>query len=86
LYDSREEATRFQKSDYRFYVKIGPATMGPREALVVLMYARMAYKRGVAFTEEEPLVPQRLELLKPFTPRTLAGVIPPTFRPGGFRG
>lgn len=88
LYDSRQEATRFQKSDYRFYVKIGPATMSEREALVVLMYARSAYKKGVVFTEEEPLVPQRLELLKPYIPRTLAGtgIIPDTFRPGGFRG
>lgn len=85
LYDTRADATRHQSSTYRFYVKIGPQTMGDREALVVLMYARRAYKAGVVFTEEEPVLPQRLELLKPFTPRTLRGIVPPTFR-GGPRG
>lgn len=87
LYDSRAEATRRQKSAYRFYVKIGPATMSEREALVVLMYARMAYKKaGVVFTEEEPLVPQRLELMQPYMPRTMGVIIPDTFRGGMRRG
>lgn len=74
LYDSRSDATRHQSSPYRFYVKIGPATMSPREALVVLMYARRAYEAGHVFSEEEPIVPQRLELAVPFIPRTLRGV------------
>lgn len=87
LYDSRADATRHQKSAYRFYVKIGPATMSDREALVVLMYARMAYKRaGVVFTEEEPVLPQRLELLQPYMPRTMGVIIPDTFRGGMRRG
>lgn len=74
LYNSRAEATRAQSSPYRFYVKIGPAPMSEREALVCLMYARRAYKAGHVFTEEEPIVPQRLELAAPFIPRTLRGL------------
>lgn len=81
LYDSRADATRHQKSDYRFYVKVGPAPMSTREALVCLMYARRAYKAGHVFTEEEPLVPQRLELAAPFIPRTFRAITPS----GGFR-
>lgn len=82
LYDSREDATRHQKSNYRFYVKIGPGAMSEREALVVLMYARRAFAKGVVFTEEEPIVPQRLELATPFIPRTVRGLNPTTFRGG----
>lgn len=74
LYPSRAEATRHQKSPERFYVKIGPATMSPREALILLMYARRAFKAGVVFSEEEPVAPQRLELAAPFIPRTLSGM------------
>lgn len=74
LYDSRADAARHQKSDNRFYVKIGPATMSDREALVCLMYARRAYKAGHVFAEEEPIMPQRLELAAPFIPRTLRGI------------
>lgn len=78
LYDSRAEATRMQRSDYRFYVKVGAETMSPREAVTLLLYARRAHKAGVVFTEEEPVMPQRLELARPFIPRGLRGV--------GFRG
>jgi hypothetical protein len=74
LYDSRRDAVRHQKSDYRFYVKVGPKGMGEREALVVLMYARRAYKAGVVFAEEEPIMPHRLEVAAPFIPRTLRGL------------
>jgi hypothetical protein len=74
LYDSRADAVRHQKSDYRFYVKIGPATMSDREALVCLMYARRAYATGHVFAEEEVVMPQRLELAAPFIPRTLRGL------------
>lgn len=74
LYDSRSEATRAQSSPNRFYVKIGPEVMSEREALIVLFYARRAYKAGHVFTEEEVVVPQRLELARPFIPRALRGV------------
>lgn len=74
LYESRAEATRHQSAPGRFYVKVGPERMGEREALVVLMYARRAYRAGHVFTEEEPLVPQRLEIARPFIPRTLRGL------------
>lgn len=70
LYDSRPDAVRHQKSDYRFYVKVGAVEMAEREALVVLMYARRAYKAGYVFAEEEPLLGHRLELAAPFIPRT----------------
>ena len=74
LYDSRADAVRHQRSPARFYVKIGPATMTDREALVCLMYARRAYKAGHVFAEEEPIMPHRLELAAPFIPRTLRGL------------
>jgi hypothetical protein len=75
LYDSRPDAVRGQKGNkYRFYVKIGPQAMSEREALVCLMYARRAFRAGYVFAEEEPVVPQLLELAQPFIPRTLRGI------------
>lgn len=74
LYDSRSDAVRHQKSDNRFYVKLGLREMPLREALVCLMYARRAYRTGHVFAEEEVVMPQRLELAQPFIPRTLRGM------------
>lgn len=75
LYDSRPDAVAGQKGNkYRFYVKIGPTGMSEREAVVCLMYARRAFKAGYVFAEEEPIVPQLLELAQPFIPRTLRGI------------
>lgn len=74
LYDSRSEATRHQSSNERFYVKIGPETMQPREAVTLLLLARRAYRKGVVFSEEEQIMPQRLELAAPFMPRAVRGV------------
>lgn len=74
LYDTRRDAVRHQTSDYRFFVKIGPATMSDREALIVLMYARRAHKAGYIFAEEEPVMAHRLELVRPFVPRTVRGL------------
>lgn len=75
LYDSRVEAVAGQKGNkYRFFVKIGPEAMGEREALVCLIYARRAFKAGYVFAEEEPIMPQRLELAAPFIPRALRGL------------
>lgn len=72
LYDSRADATRHNKFNTNvFYVKIGRDTMPINEAILVLQMHRMARKRGVVFTEEEIIVPQMTELMKPFIPRTL---------------
>lgn len=78
LYPSRKEATRAQSSPDRFYVKVGVETMSAREAVTLLLYARRAFAAGIVFTEEETVMPQRLELAAPFIPRGLRGV--------GFRG
>lgn len=91
-YPSRREAARAQRADpWCFYVKIGRQTMTEKEALILLMYARMAKKRGVVFSEEETVLPQRLELARPFIPRTLRAALdtpglPATFQGGNFRG
>jgi hypothetical protein len=75
LYPSRLDAVKGQKGNkYRFYVKVGLKEMPEREALVCLMYARRAYAAGHVFAEEEPVVPQRLEVAAPFIPRTLRGL------------
>lgn len=74
LYDSRADATRHQPDPWSFYVKVGPDSMGTREALVLLMAGRQAKKTGTVFTEEEVLVPQRLELVQPYIPRTFRAV------------
>ncbi|WP_371591272.1 hypothetical protein [Streptomyces sp. NBC_00470] len=73
LYESREDATRAQRSDYRFYVKVGANTMASREAALLLLYSRRAHKAGVVFTHEQPLMPHRLELAEAFIPRALRG-------------
>ena len=75
LYDSRADATRHNTfSPAVCYVKVGRDTMPTSEALIVLQMNRMAYKRGVVFSEEEVIVPQLSELMKPFIPRTLRGL------------
>lgn len=76
LYDSRADATRHHRfSPEVCYVRVGRETMPVNEALVVLQMHRMAYKRGVIFTEEEVIVPQLVELSRPFIPRTFRGII-----------
>ncbi|MYR11946.1 hypothetical protein GTY62_15300 [Streptomyces sp. SID724] len=69
LYDTRADAARHQSDPWCFYVKCSPAGIQPREAWVVLGYARQAYKAGVIFSEEEAIVPQRLELGGAWTER-----------------
>ena len=62
LYDTRGDAARHNINDpWCFYVKVNPGGIGPREAWVVLGYARQAKKAGVVFQNEEPVVPMLLE-------------------------
>lgn len=75
LYDSRADAVAGQKGNkYRFFVCIGPDGMGTKAALVCLMYARRAFKAGYVFAEEEPVMPQRLEIASLYVPRTVRGL------------
>jgi hypothetical protein len=75
LYDSRADATRHHKfTPGIFFVKVGRETMPLNEALIVLQMNRMAFQRGVVFTEEEVITPQLTELMTPFIPRTLRGL------------
>lgn len=72
LYDSRRDVFRHHPHERAlFAVKVGKETMPEREAVIVLQMARMSYRRGVVFSEEEPLVPHLSELLTPFIPKTL---------------
>ena len=77
LYDTRKDAARHQADPWNFYVRVGRESMSPREAWIVLNHSRAAKRRGVVFSEEEVITPQRLELVR--------GVIPRTFR-GATRG
>ena len=78
LYDTRKEAARHQADPWCFYVKIGRDTMQTKEAWCVLMHARQAKeKRGVVFSEEEVILPHRLELIKQDIPRTFLGMTQP---------
>lgn len=62
LYDSRADAARHNINDpWCFYVKVNPGGIGPKEAWVVLGYARQAKRSGVVFQNEEPIVPMLLE-------------------------
>lgn len=62
LYDTRGDAVRHNINDpWCFYVKVNPGGIGPREAWVVLGYARQAKKNNVVFQNEEPIVPMLLE-------------------------
>lgn len=63
LYDTREDAVRHTIHDpWCFYVKVNPGGLGPREAWVVLGYARQAKKAGAVFQNEVPIVPMLTEL------------------------
>lgn len=74
LYDTRADAARHQRDDpWCFYVKVGRSAMPVREAWVVLNYARQAKKNGVIFSEEEVILPHRLELARALIPRTFRG-------------
>lgn len=86
LYETRRDAARHTQNLDRgwFYVKVGAETMSEREAIIVLQMARQAFKNGVVFSEEEPVVPMMTELALPFIPNTLhrlpGGIILPPNR------
>jgi hypothetical protein len=86
LYDTRQDAVRHTQNLERgwFYVKVGAETMSEREAVIVLQHARQAFKGGIVFAKEEPIVPMLSELSLPYIPNTLArlpgGLIRPTRR------
>lgn len=71
LYDTRKDCVRHlvSKDPFVFPLKLSPGGIGPKEAWTVLSFARAAKARGVAFHHEDPVVPQRLELMSPFVPR-----------------
>lgn len=64
LYDTRADAVRHNVNDpWCFYVKVNPGGIQPREAWVVLGYARQAKREaGAVFQNEEPIVPMLTEL------------------------
>ena len=63
LYDTRRDAVRHNIHDpWCFYVRISPGGIQPREAWVVLGYARQAKDNGAVFQNEEPIVPMLTEL------------------------
>lgn len=75
LYETRADMFRHHPHERAlFAVKVGRETMPFREAVIVLQMARMAYKRGVIFSEEDVVTPHLSELMAPFIPRTLRGL------------
>lgn len=76
LYDNRKDCARHlcTKDPYVFPIKIGPDSISLQEAWVILGFARQAKKAGVAFHQEEPIIPQRLELARPWIPRHVSAV------------
>lgn len=72
LYDTRADATRHQPPfpDGMMYVKVTPTDMTPRMALAVLKVHRQAFEKGVVFTEEEIVLPHRLEDVQTMIPST----------------
>ena len=73
LYDTRVDAVRATANLEKgwFFTKVGVETMGEREAVMVLQMARQAFKAGVVFAEEDPVVPMLSELALPYIPKTL---------------
>lgn len=76
LYPTRGDAARYQDDPWCFYVKVNPGGIRPTEAWVVLGYARQAKKAGAIFQNEEPIVPQRVELGGSWLARQRATLLP----------
>jgi hypothetical protein len=82
LYDTRADAARVQPDPWCFYVRVTPGGIQPKEAWVVLGYSRQAKKAGVVFQNEEPIIPQRLELGGSWLARQRAASLGGTFSRG----
>lgn len=84
LYDTRADAVRhtIDKSAWCFYVKVNPGGIQPREAWVVLGYARQAKKAGAVFQNEEPIVPMLMEQGGSWLARQRASALGGTFSRG----
>lgn len=82
VYESRRDAVRHTQNKTRgwFYVKVGVDSMSEKQAIIVLQMARQAYKNGIVFAEEEPIVPMLTELAQPYIPNTLSRLSLPTRR------
>jgi hypothetical protein len=63
VYDTRKDAARHQSDPKNFYVKVGKMSMGEREAIAVLKFARQALAAGIVFAEEDPQLPQLSEFI-----------------------
>lgn len=88
LYDTRRAATRHQSDPWCFYVRVSAGGIQLKEAWVVLCYARQAKKAGIVFSEEEVVLPQRMELAGPWLARQRRALAPHQmpFRGGTFHG
>lgn len=85
VYESRRDAVRHTMNREKgwFYAKVGAESMGEREAIIVLQMARQAFRNGVVFAEEEPIVPMLSELAAPYIPNTMGKlglILPPNRR------
>lgn len=72
LYDTRREATIHQPPypHGMMYVKVMPQDMTPRMALAILKIHRQAFEKGIVFTEEEIVLPHRMEDVQTMIPST----------------
>jgi hypothetical protein len=81
LYDTRSDAVRHhmasgQESNY-FYVKVGPDSLSPRAAWVLVVSFRRLRDAGYRPDHEDVQLPHRRELLRGLDPR----LAPPSVRP-----
>jgi hypothetical protein len=75
LYDTQKDAARHNQYDSNvFFLKVGKAHIGFREALVVLQLNRQARKNNVVFHHETVVSPQLNEMLQKMIPRTMRGL------------
>ena len=75
LYDTQKDAARHNQYDSNvFFLKVGKAPIGFREALIVLQLNRQARKNNVVFHHETVVSPQLSEMLQKMMPRTMRGL------------
>lgn len=73
LYETRRDAVRHTQLKSRgwCYLRVGAEIMGERESIITLQMFRQAFARGIIFAEEDVVVPQLPELMRPYIPHTL---------------